>query len=462
MTTAVLLVLLGALSRLLPHPPNFVAVGALALYSGARLPRRLAWIVPLAAMALADLLLDAGTGRPILSPVRLTIYATFAAIVFLGFWGRRLASSRPGWMVWPCLSISASVLFFVTSNFAEWLLDPGYPKTVAGCMLCYARGDSVLRQHARGPTCSVRRCSSVSTPRRAGRASVLARGREPLPRSRWRWPAAPLPARLDAQSPAPAPAGTPTPTTASESVVVSATLSPEDERAIGSATTVITRERIEASGEANVLELLRTVPGVDVSQQGGSGALTSVFLRGTNSTQTLVLVDGVRVNSPYFAGIRFFGVDDRKHRAHRDRPRAVLGALRIRRDRRSDPDLHAQRRRPPDLQRGVERSKQAAPDSDRAPRSSRPRPGRHRSRRLFGTPGSTAIAPTRTGGKRTGPCVSRRASPTTCAWESRARSSTGIPEIRERSAHSIPRRAASFARSGSRCPSRFRPPRATA
>jgi len=43
MTTAILLVLLGALSRLIPHPPNFVALGALALYSGARLPRRWAW-----------------------------------------------------------------------------------------------------------------------------------------------------------------------------------------------------------------------------------------------------------------------------------------------------------------------------------------------------------------------------------------------------------------------------------
>ena len=41
MTTAVLLVLFGALSRLLPHPPNAVALGALALYAGARLPRRL-------------------------------------------------------------------------------------------------------------------------------------------------------------------------------------------------------------------------------------------------------------------------------------------------------------------------------------------------------------------------------------------------------------------------------------
>ena len=63
MTTAVLLVLLGALSRLIPHPPNFVALGALALYSGARLPRRWAFVVPLGAMALSDLVLDFGTGR---------------------------------------------------------------------------------------------------------------------------------------------------------------------------------------------------------------------------------------------------------------------------------------------------------------------------------------------------------------------------------------------------------------
>ena len=49
MTTAVLLVFLGALSRLIPHPPNFVAMGALALYAGARLPRRWAIEVPLAA-----------------------------------------------------------------------------------------------------------------------------------------------------------------------------------------------------------------------------------------------------------------------------------------------------------------------------------------------------------------------------------------------------------------------------
>ncbi len=90
-----------------------------------------------------------------------------------------------------------------------------------------------------------------------------------------------------------------------ENVVVTATLSPEEESELGAATTVIDRKRIEESGATTVLDLLRLVPGLDVVRSGGDGAVTSIFLRGANSTQTLVLVDGVRVNSPYFSGYDF-------------------------------------------------------------------------------------------------------------------------------------------------------------
>jgi vitamin B12 transporter len=90
-----------------------------------------------------------------------------------------------------------------------------------------------------------------------------------------------------------------------ENVVVSASLAPEKAPAVSASVTVITRAQIEKSGRVSVLELLRDVPGVDVVQAGGPGKQTSVFLRGTNSTQTLVLVDGVRVNSPFFSGYDF-------------------------------------------------------------------------------------------------------------------------------------------------------------
>ncbi len=90
-----------------------------------------------------------------------------------------------------------------------------------------------------------------------------------------------------------------------ESVVVTTTTWPQDEAEVGAATTVFDRERIEASGVTNVADLLRLTPGVDVVRSGEDGAVTSLFLRGANSTQALILVDGVRVNSPYFSGYDF-------------------------------------------------------------------------------------------------------------------------------------------------------------
>ena len=285
MTTAALLVLLGALSRLIPHPPNAVALGALALYAGARLPRRLALAVPLLAMALSDFFLDFGSGRAAISVTRVTIYATFAAIVFAG---RSLArSGGPGRLA--SFSIGASLLFFVTSNFAVWAAGSFYPRTAAGLALCYAAAVPFLWNTLFADL--------------AGTAvlfSLDALGR----RARRRLTAATVAAAalaLLATSPALAQQQPPV----SETVVVTATLSPEEESLLGSAATVITRRRIEASGATTVLELLRSVPGLDVARQGSDGGLTSVFLRGTSSTETLILVDGARVNSPFFPGYDF-------------------------------------------------------------------------------------------------------------------------------------------------------------
>ena len=60
---------------------------------------------------------------------------------------------------------------------------------------------------------------------------------------------------------------------------------------------VITREDIESSVAEDLFELLRLQPGVDIVRNGGPGAQTSVFLRGSNSNHVLVLIDGVRVSS---------------------------------------------------------------------------------------------------------------------------------------------------------------------
>jgi len=62
-------------------------------------------------------------------------------------------------------------------------------------------------------------------------------------------------------------------------------------------TTVLDEQAIRDSGAADVPTLLRTLGGVEVTQSGGLGNVSSTFMRGTNSDHVLVLLDGVRINS---------------------------------------------------------------------------------------------------------------------------------------------------------------------
>ena len=82
-----------------------------------------------------------------------------------------------------------------------------------------------------------------------------------------------------------------------EEIVVTATRIEQPLKQTLSSTTVITQEDIKNSQAADVPTILRSVAGVEISQSGGYGKSASIFLRGSNSTQVLVLVDGVRINS---------------------------------------------------------------------------------------------------------------------------------------------------------------------
>src|SRR5579875_1878824 len=128
MVTGVVLVALTVACRLLTpalHIWNFVPVGAVALYAGSRLPRRWAWAVPVAALVLSDIVLDSGQHRPVFELTRWTIYATFAAMTWLG-----LVANGPRFRPWmlPGLSLLASSVFFATSNLAVWAEDSFIPR----------------------------------------------------------------------------------------------------------------------------------------------------------------------------------------------------------------------------------------------------------------------------------------------------------------------------------------------
>ncbi len=136
MITAFVLATLAIAARLLSSSYqlwNLAPLGAISLYAGSRLPRRYAWLVPVAAMAISDALLDGNRSRSWLELSRLAIYASFALTTILGSATIRLKS--PFWL--PALSLGASTLFFVISNFATWAEGLLYPPTLTGLLACY-------------------------------------------------------------------------------------------------------------------------------------------------------------------------------------------------------------------------------------------------------------------------------------------------------------------------------------
>lgn len=81
-------------------------------------------------------------------------------------------------------------------------------------------------------------------------------------------------------------------------VVVTASRTAEPLSATGSAISVVSGETIATSNPGSLVDALRSVPGLDISENGGPGGTANVRLRGANTGQTLVMIDGIRVNDP--------------------------------------------------------------------------------------------------------------------------------------------------------------------
>lgn len=93
----------------------------------------------------------------------------------------------------------------------------------------------------------------------------------------------------------------------SEGIVVSATRIETPINEIGSSVTLITDKEIERDQKRTLPDVLRTVPGLNIVQTGGPGGKTSVFMRGSNSNHTKVLIDGIDANDPSQDGVFDFG-----------------------------------------------------------------------------------------------------------------------------------------------------------
>ena len=114
------IILFAALTRLLPHPPNFTPMTAIALFGGVYFTRKLnAYLTPILIMVLSDIFLGFYT-------ISIFVYLSYLIIVYIGVRSKKISFLN---------IFSSSIIFFILSNLGVWLI--GYPKSWNSLVECY-------------------------------------------------------------------------------------------------------------------------------------------------------------------------------------------------------------------------------------------------------------------------------------------------------------------------------------
>lgn len=121
-----IIILFAVVLRLIPHPANVAPIAALALFGGVYLDKKIAFIIPLAAMIVSDLFLGFHASMA-------AVYGSFFITVGIGLWVRQHKT------VFSIIgaSVLSSVIFFILTNFNYWYVDALYPKTLGGLVMSY-------------------------------------------------------------------------------------------------------------------------------------------------------------------------------------------------------------------------------------------------------------------------------------------------------------------------------------
>lgn len=115
-----ILIIFGIFSRIIPHPPNFSPVTAIALFGGLNFSnKKIAFIIPLLILIVSDFFLG-------FSLINIIVYISFILVVFIGTRIKKISIQN---------ILLSSFIFFLASNFGVWVI--GYPMTLDGLILCY-------------------------------------------------------------------------------------------------------------------------------------------------------------------------------------------------------------------------------------------------------------------------------------------------------------------------------------
>ena len=116
-----LFIIVAALMRLIPHPPNFVPITAIAIFAGVKFNNiKIAYAIPISIMLISDLFIG-------FYSISLFVYLAFILIITYSSFNKKYSIKN---------IILSSVMFFIITNFGVWLMG-GYPKSVEGLVLCY-------------------------------------------------------------------------------------------------------------------------------------------------------------------------------------------------------------------------------------------------------------------------------------------------------------------------------------
>jgi len=151
-----LMILFAIMCRILPHPANFSPMAATGLFGAALFSqKKWSYIIVLVAMYLSDLIINNIVFAQYFDGFAWTYqgqiftYLALAIITTLGiFMLKKISVSK---VIFS--SLTASVLFFLISNFGVWASTDMYPKTFAGLGACYVAGIPFFQNTLLGDIC---------------------------------------------------------------------------------------------------------------------------------------------------------------------------------------------------------------------------------------------------------------------------------------------------------------------
>jgi hypothetical protein len=130
------IILLGAVSRFIPHPFNFTPIGAMALFGGASINRKqFAFIIPVAALLISNCLFELQSAGSGFNAQLIWVYGSMLLITGMGL----LLRNRDHKQSLLLASLTGSVLFFLITNFGVWFAG-FYGAGFSGLMNCYVAG----------------------------------------------------------------------------------------------------------------------------------------------------------------------------------------------------------------------------------------------------------------------------------------------------------------------------------